>query len=206
MYIPKQFRVDDQKKLDDFIKSNSFGMLVSINNSEPVATHLPFLYDEQSNRLVGHMAKVNNQWNGLDQNRVLVIFPGPHAYISPSWYEEPNTVPTWNYVSVHVYGEINMIENQEEIEDILAQTVDYYEADRSEPWTSPMNSSFNQSLINHIVAFEIKITRMEGAWKLNQHHPIERRQKVIDQLNQQENQDAKEIARLMSHTIRNPNE
>lgn len=107
MYVPTSFREDHPEKLHEFIKSYSFGTLFSDTEGGLQASHLPFLLDEKMGTqgvLAGHMAKANSHWQSLSGQEVLVVFQGPHVYISPAWYEEPETVPTWNYVAVHVYG------------------------------------------------------------------------------------------------------
>jgi len=106
MYIQSNFVETDQHKLHDFIERQSFVTLVSNDGGEPVASHLPLLLDRDHGphgRLIGHMARANPQWQSADNQSVLAIFHGPHAYISPTWYEAVNVVPTWNYVAVHVY-------------------------------------------------------------------------------------------------------
>lgn len=166
-----------------------------------MATPLPFVYQENSNRLISHLARMNPQWEQLDPSQVLVVFSGPHAYISPTWYEEKNSVPTWNYVNVQVYGQMNVIEDHAEAEQILTDTVRYYESNQQQPWSSDLKSEYHQSLLKHIVPIEIKINRMEGAWKLHQHHSDEKKRKVIHRLLQQEDDNSKEIARLMSESL-----
>ncbi len=111
MYIPSSFAERNVSKLHDFVTANSFATLVSANSprsnngGEPQASHLPLLCDRTFGplgQLVGHMATANPHWRQLDGEKVLAIFAGPHAYISPTWYETDNAVPTWNYVAVHV--------------------------------------------------------------------------------------------------------
>ncbi len=105
MYIPAAFAVKDEAILFDFIDRHSFATLVSTIDDVPFATHLPVLLDRARNRLLGHVAYANPHWRCFDGVReVLIIFQGPHAYVSPSWYVETPAVPTWNYAAVHVYG------------------------------------------------------------------------------------------------------
>src|SRR4051794_14312849 len=107
MFIPTAFNESDQNKLHKFIQAHSFGLLISTHQNEPFATHLPLLLERDVGPhgcLVGHMARANPQWHDLEGQQALVVFSGPHAYISPTWYEAANVVPTWNYVAVHAYG------------------------------------------------------------------------------------------------------
>src|SRR5688572_23601686 len=111
MYIPATFAETDRNKLFEFIEQYSFATLVSTSGAEPIASRLPFLFDRQAGphgRLLGHMARANPQWKTADGTRVLVMFDGPHAYISPTWYESRQVVPTWNYVAVHAYGTLHV--------------------------------------------------------------------------------------------------
>ncbi len=108
MYIPESFREDRRQILQAFMRDNSFATLVSCDHGRPIASHLPFLLDGDrgsSGFLLGHMARANPQWRDLaDHPNVMVIFQGPHAYVSPSYYRSDFAVPTWNYVTVHAYG------------------------------------------------------------------------------------------------------
>ena len=111
MYIPAHFAETDRTKLFDFIERHSFGLLVSQLNGEPYATHLPLLLDRHSGpwgTIVGHMARANPHWQTTDR-QALVVFSGPHVYVSPTWYEAENVVPTWNYVAVHAYGAFQLV-------------------------------------------------------------------------------------------------
>src|SRR5205807_1335826 len=113
MYIPAAFAEPDLRKLHDFIERHSFGMLVSSVDGAPFATHLPFLLDRDGGphgTLIGHMARANPHWREAAGQTGLAIFSGPHAYVSPSWYEAEQVVPTWNYTAVHASGRIQVIE------------------------------------------------------------------------------------------------
>ena len=116
MYTPNRFRVTDIDTLHAFMVQNSFATVVTNNDGLATASHLPLLLRRESGKLgnlIGHMAKANDQWHNVDGESCLVIFNGPHAYISPTWYEEKNVVPTWNYVSVHAHGRI-FVETQKQ--------------------------------------------------------------------------------------------
>jgi transcriptional regulator len=201
MYIPASFQETDINKLHDFIEQHSFATLISQHESEPIASHLPLLLDRKSSsngRLIGHMARANPQWQSAAGQHVLVIFHGPHAYISPTWYEAQNVVPTWNYIAVHAYGLFRLIEDQDRLLEIVSQTVRQYESPRPQPWSmdSP-DSEFIDKLLSAIVGFEIDIERLEGKWKLNQNHPPERREKVICGLRETARHDEMQIADWM---------
>ena len=197
MYIPAAFRESDTARLHEFIRQYSFALLTSHSERGLVASHLPLLIDPARGplgTLVGHFAKANEQAADAG-SEVLAVFAGPHAYISPTWYETPNTVPTWNYVAVHAYGTLRLIDDKVELARVLDAIVAKYEGSRSQPWPFDSGTDFHQKLLDGIVGFEIEITRLEGKWKLN--HPVERRQRVITALNQAGGENNQAVAKLM---------
>jgi transcriptional regulator len=200
MYVPAHFAEPDLSKLHEAIERYSFATLVSQSGGEPFASHLPLLLEAGSGSngmLIGHMARANPQWRNADGQRVLAIFAGPHAYISPTWYEAEKVVPTWNYVAVHAYGRLELIEDGGEAETVLRRTIETYEASQPIPWQLDESPEFVARLTQQIVAFRIPIERLEGKWKLNQNHPPERRAKVIAQLESRADENSQQIARLM---------
>lgn len=205
LYIPKAFENNDKKKLYDFIQRNSFGILFSQEENGPFATHLPFLIDENQGEngiLIGHMAKQNPHWKNLNNKEVLVIFSGPHAYISPTWYNEDHTVPTWNYAAVHIYGTFRMINEQDELVELIEKTVNFYESSMTNPWNARFNNKFISGLMNGIIGFEIKINKIEGKWKFNQNHTIERQQNLVKGLRTSNQYHSEEIAEIMEENIK----
>jgi transcriptional regulator len=201
MYIPAVFAETDQAKLHDFIEKNSFGLLVSHVDGEPFASHLPILLDRQFGPhgcLIGHMARANPQWQQADGQNVLAVFSGPHAYISPTWYEAENVVPTWNYVAVHAYGKMQIIEDSRALLQIVKDFVSFYEASMPEPWKFAGENDFVERLLRQIAGFRIEIARLEGKWKLNQNQPTERRAKVAVALQKQPDDDSQAIAAMMT--------
>jgi transcriptional regulator len=199
MYIPPSFAETDLNTLHDFIESHSFGVLIS-QGDEPAASHLPFLLDRQREplgRLIGHMARANPQWREADGRRVLAIFSGPHAYISPSWYEAEQVVPTWNYVAVHVYGTLRLVNDDAAALQIVRDMVARYERGRAQPWRLEDDAEFLGRMVKAIVGFHIDIDRIEGKWKLSQNHPPARRERVSAALLESGDPAAIELARLM---------
>ncbi|WP_017726037.1 FMN-binding negative transcriptional regulator [Halalkalibacterium ligniniphilum] len=204
MYIPKAFEESDKQVLADFIKTNSFGILFSQEMDGPFATHLPFLleeYKKDNGVLISHMAKANPHWQQLDGKEVLVVFPGPHAYISASWYHEENTVPTWNYVTAHVTGTVRVIKAKDELVELIEKTVAAYEDPMPAPWKANVQEPFIDGLMNGIVGFEIMVKKIEGKWKLNQNHSIERMQNAVNGLKESNQIHAYDIAALMEEKI-----
>jgi transcriptional regulator len=200
MYVPAHFAESDLTKLHDAIERYSFATLISQSGGEPFASHLPLLLERDAGpkgTLIGHMARANPQWRDAAGQRVLAVFSGPHAYISPTWYEAEKTVPTWNYVAVHAYGRLELIEDLADAEAVLRRTIKTYEASQPRPWRLEEPPEFVTRLTLQIVAFRIPIERLEGKWKLNQNHPPERRAKVMTVLESRPDENSREIARLM---------
>lgn len=174
MYIPKHFREDNIEILHAFMREYSFATLVTQQDGIPLANHFPFLLDTERGSygtLLAHMARANSQWRTFEEKQeVLVIFQGPHAYISPSWYrdEVELAVPTWNYSAVHAYGLPRLIEDDVQLYNILQATIEANEAHFEKPWVLRMPDEHLQTKMQSIIGFEIQITRLEGKFKLSQ--------------------------------------
>jgi transcriptional regulator len=200
MYIPTAFAEHDLTRMHDFIEQHSFGLLVSQVEGQSFASHLPFLLERAAGShgcLIGHMAKANPQWKDADGQKVLAIFSGPHAYISPTWYDSDQVVPTWNYAAVHVYGQAQVIEDPDGLLKIARATVAAYEKGMPKPWSFDGSSKFVERMLTQIVGFRIQIEKIEGKWKLNQNHPVERRKKVIQALRAQDGEIPQAVATMM---------
>lgn len=201
MYIPPSFRQADLEKLHALMERYSFATLVSQAGGEPLASHLPLLLDRDrgpEGTLLGHMARANSHWQSAADQKVLAIYHGPDVYISPAWYAEPNVVPTWNYVAVHAYGTLRLIEDRDRLHALIERTVERYEAAETEPWSlDSQDPAFISGLLNAIVGFEIEVDRLEGKWKLNQNQSAARQGRVIQALRQAGTGNALEVADLM---------
>ncbi|HDR7793705.1 TPA: FMN-binding negative transcriptional regulator [Bacillus luti] len=197
MYIPKYFAIQDEEMKCEIIEQNSFATLFSQHNGEPYATHLPLLLNRETLTLHGHFARPNEQWEDIENQQVLAIFQGPHSYISPSWYETNNTVPTWNYVAVHVYGELEIVEDEQELMDSLQDLVHKYEAPNSSYSLEEVDSNYMAGLSKGIVGFKIKISKIEGKAKLSQNHSKKRRELVVEELEKVGSEGSKGIVELM---------
>ena len=182
MYIPDAFREENPAVLHEIMRRYSFATLISGSAASLQASHLPFLFDAERNVLRCHMARANRQWNGFqDGGEVMVLFQGPHAYISPTWYETQLAVPTWNYVTVHAYGQARVVD-ETALRAIVDDTVRLHEADRENPWPMPLPEEYLAKLLRGIVGFEISITRLEGKLKLSQNRSAADVRGVIDGL------------------------
>lgn len=202
MYIPQHFIVDDEETLFSFIENNSFGILFSTDKGKPIATHLPFTLDRDNGYLYGHFARPNTQWEDINKQEIMVVFQGPHSYISSSWYETNLSVPTWNYIAVHVYGDIEIMDDEKELLEVLNKMVAKYEDATSSYRLDDTNHELIDRLMKGIVGFKLKICKMEGKWKLSQNHSRDRQLRVIEKLEQIGNDNAQEIANLMRENLK----
>ncbi|MDR7076882.1 transcriptional regulator [Neobacillus niacini] len=197
MYIPKHFNIEDESVIYDLIEKNSFATLFSQHNGEPYATHLPLLVNKDEGFLYGHFAGPNEQWKDIENQNVLVIFQGPHCYISPSWYETNQAVPTWNYVTIHVYGQLEIVEEEQEVYESLLDMVNKYEKPDSTYHLEDVDDKYIMGMSKGIVGFKIQINKIEGKAKLSQNHTTNRQELVIKQLEKSLDQNNIQIAELM---------
>ncbi len=186
MYLPKSFEQTDLPTLHNLMEEYNFATLVSQQQGQPIASHLPFLLDRQAGQfgtLKAHMAQANPQWRSFEDGEVLVIFQGPHAYISPSWYEVSPSVPTWNYAIIHAYGRAKPLADAAALHDMMGSLVDRHESGLDQPWSmAGLSEQYTQNMLAAIVAFEIEITRLEGKFKLNQNRSETDQQQVAAEL------------------------
>lgn len=170
MYIPEKYKNENLSEVRNFIKDNSFGILISQVHGKPWATHIPLELDtdDQGNDiLVSHIAKANPQWKEFSEaSEVLCIFNGPHSYVSSSWYADEE-VPTWNYIAVHVYGKLKIIDEQAVIAS-MHKLVDKYEQYSECPISIDKLSPKTMRQVKGVVGFQIQITNIQAAKKLSQ--------------------------------------
>jgi len=201
MYLPKSFQIEDLPELHTFIQSFNFATLVTQHDGAPFATHLPFLLDAErgpQGTLLAHLARANPQWRDFAAGaEALVIFQGPHAYISPSWYETHPSVPTWNYAVVHAYGVPRIVEDQATLHHMLETLVDTHEAGFAQPWRMDLPQEYLDKMMRAVVGFEIVITRLEGKLKLSQNRSEHDQQRVAEALGQSRNHLDVDLAEMM---------
>jgi transcriptional regulator len=186
MFRPPFTRVDDPRRIQAFVRDYPFGVLITEgDDGAPFATHVPFLVRANGSgaELVGHVAKANPHWKLWDgQREALVIFAGPHGYVSPSWYGEQPAVPTWNYVAVHAYGRPRAQMNEAELWPLLLAQVEKFEAGKEPPWRPDLPAEFRAKMIAGIVGVTIPVERWEGKFKLSQNRPEADRERVTARL------------------------
>jgi transcriptional regulator len=211
VYLPPLFAENRSAVLIAHIERHEFGMLVSNgarqgNNpqgdpAELIASQIPFLVARRDGSVLlqGHIARANPQAADLDRGaEVLAIFPGPHAYISPGWYEASPAVPTWNYASVHAYGTARAIGDREWLRDLLDRLSTLHEAREAAPWRMrDLPAAYLESMLGGIVGVEIAVSRLEGKFKLSQNRPASDRPRIVAALERREDENSRDVAALM---------
>ncbi|MEM0519388.1 MULTISPECIES: FMN-binding negative transcriptional regulator [Aequorivita] len=199
MHIPNYFKNENLEEVKNFLIQNSFGILINRTEERLTGTHIPMEIDKNEygeDVLVGHVSKANPQWENFnDKEEILAIFNGPHAYVSSSWYEKEN-VPTWNYIAVHVYGEIRIIEG-DELLDSLRKLVNKHERNSENPVSVENMSSETLKQINGIVGFSIKINEIQAAYKLSQNRNQTDYHTIIEKLEKNGNPISDEVVTEM---------
>jgi transcriptional regulator len=177
LYAPQHFRVDDADALYRFVEAHAFGILVSSGSAGLHVSHIPFLPERDAGgrvRLLCHLARANPQSLSLEAaTDLLAIFQGPHAYVSPGWYQQHPAVPTWNYSVVHAHGRARALD-EAQLHDHVIRLSNAYESGRPRPWhAADLPGPFVSPLLGTIAGFAIEVERLEGKFKLSQNRPAE---------------------------------
>lgn len=209
MFVFDEYKTTDLNLMHQIMLENSFATLVTHLKSalaggadESYANHFPLTIRANEGNfglLEGHMSASNPQWQALKkQGRALVIFQGPHAYIPPAMGVGLRVVPTWNYVAVHAYGTVEVIDNASELIKMLARSVSQHEAHLQNPWKMALPKEFMDALVSKIVGFKIKIDRLEPQLKLNQDREKHQRESVYNHLQNSTRENERAIAQWMA--------
>jgi transcriptional regulator len=201
MYIPEFNRVEDRATALAFMRANLFAILVSNTAEGPFATHLPVVIEDGGNgiRIRAHVAKANPHWKLFESEQgieSLIIFHGPHAYISPSLYEIRESVPTWNYATVHAFGRARILASDAEKQQVLSELITQFDANYLDQWRS-LGDQYQRRMLNHIVAFEIEVSRLETKFKLSQNRTKAEQDNVIRTLGASSDPAVSGVAQLM---------
>ncbi len=198
MYISKLYREEDREKILEFLKQNEFATLVTYDGEKPTASHLLMEVVEDGEQLFvnGHMSKANPLWKTFEQTpEVLVIFQGPHTYISPTWYNHVN-VPTWNYQAVHVYGSPRIVADHAEAYNLLSKLIKRHEAENQYKLET-LPQDFVAKEMKGIVAFQIVVTRIEANYKLSQNRNDEDYHNIVSRLEERDDEMSRGVAEAM---------
>lgn len=207
MYQPPHFREDRLDVQHAMMRAHPFGALVTVGRDGLEASHIPFVLDATAGALGtlrGHLSRANGQWRSLDPDQdALIMFQGPHTYITPSWYplkaETGKVVPTWNYVIVHAYGRPRVVQDGKWLAQNVADLTDQHEAGRSQPWAvSDAPDDFIAGMLKGIVGIEIELTRIEGKWKASQNRPEADRAGVVVGLAHESDANAREMSGIVA--------
>jgi transcriptional regulator len=199
VYIPEHFRVRDQAHAIAFMQANPFAILISSTDDSPFATHLPLSVRGTDDQILlrGHVAKANPHWRYLErQPQCLTIFHGAHAFVSTTNYTTRETVPTWNYGAVHVYGNARLFNSEEDLQSMLHELIGTFEPAFADQWAS-LRETYRERLLSHIVGFEIAVTKLEAKFKLSQNRTPEEQTNVIRSLETAEDTTVSGVSRLM---------
>ena len=199
MYIPSYYKNENIEEVRSFLIENSFGILINQNSGKLTGTHIPLELDTDKNGLdilTGHLSKANPQWKQFNDNEeILAIFTGPQSYVPSSWYDKED-VPTWNYIAVHIYGTIKIIQGNELL-DSLKKLVHKYERDSENPVAVEKMSKRTLGQINGIVGFSIRINEIQAAYKLSQNRNASEYHNIIEKLETSTNSNSVEVAKEM---------
>ncbi|MCM2323062.1 MAG: FMN-binding negative transcriptional regulator [Oligoflexia bacterium] len=198
MYLPAQFHERDTEALLKIIRAYPFATVVTQGKDGPFVSHLPVIVEVRGQGevvLLGHMAKGNPQWR--HERDALVVFHGPHAYITPRWYKDPMNVPTWNYAVVHASGKAVPIESREGIERILRLSVEQFERSELKSWQYDLPEAFKAELAQAMVGFEITVSHLEGKFKMSQNRSPEDRAGILAGLGTRKDEMSQKTLELM---------
>jgi transcriptional regulator len=206
MYVPNVFALNDAEAIAEAMRRYDFALLVTAAGGAPQASHLPVLHDPargDKGTLLAHMARANPQWKDFAKladggGEALVVFQGPHAYVSPNWYGPGAAVPTWNYISIHAYGPPQIIDDPARVRALLDRLVRVQERGSQTPWSmESQDDDYLERMMRGIVAFEIPVRRLEAKAKLSQNKELEDRRAVVAALSGRGDPLAAEVAEAM---------
>ena len=201
MYVPDGFNVTDQDDIEAFLQRYDFATLVSAGNGGLTATHLPVVVRREASGLMvaGHVARANPHWKALDgTTEALVIFQGPHAYVSPTWYANGPAVPTWNYTVVHAYGRAQAVEDAAFVEGVLEALVRRYEAHRVDGWRKDgLPIEYRRRALAAVVGIRLPVVRLEAKFKLGQNREAADRMGTVLGLEREGSAEAAGLAMFM---------
>lgn len=202
MYIPPKFKLKDEPQIRDYIRQYPFATLITAANNHPIATHLPFIIEQEGDQwyLLSHMAKANPQWKLLETHSPLIIFQEPHAYISPTYYDKEENVPTWNYIAVHVYGTVELLTESDEAIEVLEKTISVFEEGFQEQWEN-LAADYKKRLLNGLVAFRIKIQNLEAKEKLSQNKTTKEQHQISEGLLGSLDNSAQQLGEIMKNKL-----
>jgi transcriptional regulator len=197
MYSPPYNRVEDRKELVEFMRANSFALLVTATGGTPVASHLPVtVADSEAGMVIhSHMAKNNPQWQEFFDDEVMLVFTGPHAYVSPRWYVDRERVPTWNYAAAHAYGKVKLTGDRTVKHAAQRALVEQLDPQWL-PTFDALRPDYVEQMLNSIVTFDLAVTRLETRWKLSQNRGRREQELIAAELEGSDDPSVRALAAL----------
>jgi len=197
VYTPKYYREEDRETILAFLRQNNFPAIVSLDGEKPIATHAVVEVTEDENgkmTIYSHISRANPQWKTFGSQEIMLIFQGAHTYISPRWYNHVN-VPTWNYMMIHVYGKVRLLQGDELFE-LFSRLVRNHEAN-SQYRLESLPQDFVQKEIKGVVGFAIDVTRIDAGYKLSQNRNDEDHENIVRELEKRGDADSAKVAKAM---------
>lgn len=197
MYAPPYNRVEDRAELVAFMRANNFIVFVTGTGGELHASHLPCVVEERGEQIVLHihMARNNPQWEQFFGEEAMAVFPGPHAYVSPRWYEDKVRVPTWNYAAVHAYGVPQVVDEKHDKHSSMRRLV----ATMDQPWLPEFDklpADYTEGMLKGIVTFEMPVARLDTRWKLSQNRGRREQELIAEHLEKSQDTVERAVAAL----------
>jgi transcriptional regulator len=201
MYLRRAFTITDRETQLNVIRDSGWGCIFGMKDGMPIASHLPFLVvgEPGRERLEGHMSRANPHWETFrSSEEMLVVFQGPHTYVTPSLSKADRALPTWNYAAVHVYGRPVIVEDPDEVRALIKRLVDFRESEFDVSWhLDNLDQEWVDSKLRGIVSFHMPIERMEATFRLMQNRTAEDRRRVADALSKSDDTNAQGVAAMM---------
>ena len=205
MYVPPRFRIDDESRLREFVSRNGFGLLITSGEDGLQATACPMIWRREGGEhgeVWGHVARANPQWRHFNEvGEALLVFQGPHAYVSPRYYRSEVNVPTRNYTAVQLRGPIAPVTATEELAELLTALTDEHEGGRSDPWRFDPEHPKLAPMMRAVVGFRVEVTSIDGKFKLNQNKSGEDREGVVEVLEGSDSEVERGVAELMREQL-----
>lgn len=210
MYLPHHFEETRKEILYDLMRAHPFATLTTITANEITANHIPLLFREKASGLdilEGHIARANPLWKSTDAENALVIFQGPHGYITPNWYPTKQVagkvVPTWNYAIVHAKVRLRFVDDADWLKTHLEKLTASQESNLPTPWSfSDAPQEYTDRLITALIGIELDITELTGKWKMSQNQPLENQQGIVNGLAERNTTDDHKMAEIIAKTNR----
>lgn len=202
MYVPEYSAEKNDQILREFLNEYNFGTLINIDQNEPAVNHYPFLIEKDDSGLIlwTHLARSNPQWKHLDNQSCLVVFTGPHAYVSPTYYKNKLNVPTWNYTAVHAKCFAEVVTDEDLRIELMKKLVSFHEEKNQTDWDYTLPDEFHDKLLKAIVWIKFRVVNIEGKFKLSQNRNQDDYEGVIENLSKRQSDNTKRLLKYMNLT------